>query len=68
MHLMYSNTVSKQPLEVQCIRVTFISLECQKKHAEEVARCSSPQSTAIMKKFGDFSQVCGLQFVEQQFN
>ena len=26
------------------------------------------QSTAILKTFGDFSLVCGLQFVEQQFN
>ena len=25
MHLMYSNTVFKQPLEVQCIRVTLVS-------------------------------------------
>ena len=26
------------------------------------------QSTAILKTFGDFSLVCSLQFVEQQFN
>ena len=39
MHLMYSNTVFKQPLEVQCIRVTLVLRV--KENAEEVARCSS---------------------------
>ena len=79
MHLIYSNTVFKRPLEVQC----HFSLESQRKHAEEVdvqvksslkiAMSGHPckighQSTAILKTFGDFSLVCGLQFVEQQFN
>ena len=85
MHLMYSNTVFKQPLEVQCIRITFNSLESQREHAEEVARCFQVksslkiamsglpckighQSTAILRTFGDFSLICGLQFVKQQFN
>ena len=59
------------------------SLESQREHAEEVdAQVKSSlkivisglpckichQSTAISKTFGDFSLVCGLQFVEQQFN
>ena len=79
MHLIYSNTVFKRPLEVQC----HFSLESQRKHAEEVdvqvksslkiAISGHPckighQSTAILKTFGDFSLVCGLQFVEQQSN
>ena len=51
--------------------------QCQREHAEEVdvqvkssgLPCKiGHQSTAILKTFGDFSLVCGLQFVEQQFN
>ena len=57
--------------------------ESQRKHAEEVdvqvksslkiVMSGFPckigyQFTAISKTFGDFSLVCGLQFVEQQFN
>ena len=53
------------------------SLESQREHAEEVdVQVKSSgfpckighQSTALLKTFGDFSLVCGLQFVEQQFN
>ena len=53
------------------------SLESQREHAEEVdvqvKSSGHPckighQSAAILKTFGDFSLVCGLQFVEQQFN
>ena len=79
MHLIYSNTVFKRLLKVQC----HFSLESQRKHAEEVdvqVRSSlkivmsglpckiGHQSTAILKTFGEFLLVCGLQFVEQQFN
>ena len=68
MHLIYSNTVFKRPLEVQC----HFSLESQRKHAEEVDVQVKPslkivmsslpckighQSTAILKTFGDFSLV-----------
>ena len=60
-----------------------LSLERKKKYPEEVdvqlksslkivmsgLPCKiGHQSTAILKTFGDFSLVCGLQFVEQQFN
>ena len=53
------------------------SLESQRERAEEVdvqvkssrLPCKiGHQSTAILKKIGDFSLVCGLQFVKQQFN
>ena len=69
----------KWPLKVQC----HFNLKSQRKHAEEVdvqvksslkivmsgLPCKiGHQSTAILKTFGDFSLVCGLQFVEQQFN
>ena len=78
MHLIYSSTVFKRPLEVQC----HFSLESKRKHAEVDVQLKSSlkivmsgllckighQSTAILKTFGDFSLVCGLQFVEQQFN
>ena len=72
MHLMYSNTVFKWPLEVKCIRVTLVSRVKENLHAEEVhvqvkfsgLPCKiGHHSTAILKTFGDFSLVCGLQFV-----
>ena len=84
MFLMYSNTVFKQPLEVECIHVTLVSrikenmlkkrLDVQVKSSLKIIIMSGlpykiwHQSTAILKTFGDFSLVCSLQFVEQQFN
>ena len=68
------------------VYLCHFSLESQREHAEEVARCSFQvksslkivmsglpckichKSNAILKTFGDFSLLCGLQFVEQQFN
>ena len=60
------------------------SLESQREHAEEVARCSSEvflenchvwsslqnlsSVYCVLKTFGDFSLICGLPFVEQPFN
>ena len=52
------------------------SLESQREHAEVDVQVKSSglpckighQSTAILKAFGDFLLVCGLQFVEHQFN
>ena len=83
MHLMYSTTVSKQPLQGAVYSCHF-SLENQREHAKKwldiqvksslkIVMSRLPckichQSTAILKTFGDFSLVCGLQFVEQQFN
>ena len=55
---------------------SHFSLESEREHAEEVdvqvkfsgLPCKiGHQSTVNLKTFGDFSLLCGLQFVEQQF-
>ena len=59
------------------VYLSHFSLESEREHAEEVdvqvkfsgLPCKiGHQSTVNLKTLGDFSLLCGLQFVEQQFN